>query len=60
MAKHYKIVINVAYDDAHTVTPTSELISNVRRSVDRGLLTDKFIECVIKEWSVHVEGDLSD
>lgn len=59
MAKHFRIVIDVAYDEAtipDKADMKAELAANVRRAADRGsLLSDGADEVVVEEWGFSVE-----
>lgn len=58
MAKHFKIVIDVAYDEAHPIPDDMEvqLRDNIARRINRDeLLNDDELESVIENWNVTVE-----
>lgn len=56
MARHFNVIIHVAYDDAATVPDPAEIQDNVHRCIERNnLLSDVNEECVVEEFSVEVE-----
>ncbi len=58
MAKHFRVVIDVSYDEAHPIPDElgTQLYDNVTRCVERGeLLNDDALEAVVDDWKVRVE-----
>jgi len=59
MSRHFRVVIDVAYDEAtipENADMKAELAANVRRAADRGrLLSDAADEAIVDEWNYSVE-----
>ena len=58
MAKHFNVVIKVAYDVASHIPEdmSAQLVNNVRRCIENAeLLNDADLEAIVDDWSVEVE-----
>jgi hypothetical protein len=57
MARHFKIIISVAYDEATMPEDmNAHLEANAQRGIERGeLLNDPNLEAIVEEYDVAVE-----